>query len=272
MFLEIEKLIILKDLALKAALEASEIIQSNFGKSVKAMIKNEGSNLANSILTQTDLNSQKRIIDILEPSLKEYDLGILSEEELDDQSRFKKDYFWCIDPLDGTLNFAKGIEGYSVSIALVSKIGETIIGIVVNPSTKDTYTAIKDAGAYKNNQRLIIKNKFKIISILTDHNKHINKVEGFKIQPPAGAVMNAINTVEMAPAIYFKLPKDVQGGGSLWDFAATSLIQSEAGGYNSDYNKKDLRMNKKNTFMNEEGIIYVSSTDLLVNDFKSFTN
>jgi 3'-phosphoadenosine 5'-phosphosulfate (PAPS) 3'-phosphatase len=71
--------------------------------------------------------------------------------------------------------------------------------------------------------------------------------------------MNGITTIEMAPALYFKFPKKADGGGSLWDFAASSVIQSEAGGLNSDYFRKPLDLNRKNsTFMNHCGVIYVS--------------
>ena len=54
---------------------------------------------------------------------QKYDFGILTEETPDNGSRLVKDYFWCVDPLDGTLPFTEGTPGYSVSIALVSKSG-----------------------------------------------------------------------------------------------------------------------------------------------------
>jgi 3'(2'), 5'-bisphosphate nucleotidase/myo-inositol-1(or 4)-monophosphatase len=75
--------------------------------------------------------------------------------------------------------------------------------------------------------------------------------------------MNGISTIEMAPAIYYKLPKKALGGGSLWDFAASSVIQSEAGGYNSDYDNNPLDLNREDsTFMNHRGVIYSSSKKL----------
>jgi 3'-phosphoadenosine 5'-phosphosulfate (PAPS) 3'-phosphatase len=251
------------DIAKTAAIEASKVIQTYVGKDIEFIEKDNGTNLANSIVTLVDLKSQETILKILESTLLEYDLGMLAEEENDDHSRFEKDHFWCIDPLDGTLNFSQTKKGYSVSIALVTKEGEAILGVVIDPITNNIYHAIKGMGAYKNNQNLKIKRNSEIVTILTDQSKEIIELKGSKVLAFQGAVMNAINTVEMAPAIYYKLPKKEIGGGSLWDFAATSVIQSEAGGINSDYFNNKLKLNSKNTFMNQDGIIFASSNELI---------
>ena len=72
---------------------------------------------------------------------------LLSEETNDDGSRFKEDFFWCIDPMDGTLPFINKQPGFSVSIALVAKDGTPNLGIVYDPSTDTLYHAIKGKGA-----------------------------------------------------------------------------------------------------------------------------
>jgi 3'-phosphoadenosine 5'-phosphosulfate (PAPS) 3'-phosphatase len=84
------------------------------------------------------------------------------------------------------------------------------------------------------------------------------------MHPLGGAVMNGLSTIELAPAIYYKQPKTALGGGSLWDFAASSVIQSEAGGFNSDYHQNQLDLNRKDsTFMNHKGVIFGSSKELI---------
>ena len=55
-----------------------------------------------------------------------YDLALLTEELEDDGSRHVKDYFWCIDPIDGTLPFTQKKPGYGVSIALVARDGASV--------------------------------------------------------------------------------------------------------------------------------------------------
>lgn len=82
-----------------------------------------------------------------------------------------------------------------------------------------------------------------------------------------GAILNACWTVENHPAIYFKLPKTMEGGGCFWDFASTVCIVKEAGGWVSDYNGRELNLNKKETiYMNREGVLFASS-EALAKDF-----
>ena len=77
-------------------------------------------------------------------------MGLISEELKDDSSRFENEFYWCIDPLDGTLPFTEQVDGYAVSIALVSREGIPVLGVVYNPEKNDLYTAVKGEGAYKN--------------------------------------------------------------------------------------------------------------------------
>ncbi len=191
-----------------------------------------------------------------------------------------KDYFWCIDPLDGTLAFSQNQDGYSTSIALVSKDGTPVIGVVYNPRSETLYHAIKGQGAFKNSSPFRVKEKSHTLTLLFDQsflklsnyeqqrqmllkNAKSFGLDQVELHPLGGAVMNGISTIEFAPAIYYKHPKSTLGGGSLWDFAASSIIQSEAGGHNSDYHFRPLDLNRADsTFMNHKGAIFCSSYKL----------
>lgn len=75
--------------------------------------------------------------------------------------------------------------------------------------------------------------------------------------------MQAISTIEQAPCLFAKKPKVREGGGCLWDYAATSVIQSEAGGVNSDYNGKSINLNASETvFMNQVGVCYYAGLSI----------
>ena len=59
---------------------------------------------------------------------------------------------------------------------------------------------------------------------------------------------------------YVKLPKSEEGGGSIWDFAATACIVGEAGGWASNIHGQALELNRReSTFMNHQGVIYASN-------------
>ncbi|WP_127716785.1 3'(2'),5'-bisphosphate nucleotidase CysQ [Halobacteriovorax sp. HLS] len=282
MYLESLKLRELCNIAKSAALEAGKIIASNHGQEVEVNNKEGGENIASCVVTEIDLRAQRAILNILTPTLKPFELGLLTEESVDDNSRFSHDYFWCIDPLDGTLCYSKGEDGYSVSIALISREGSPVIGVVYNPRSNTLYHAIKGEGAFKNDLPLSVERNSQTLTLLYDQSylkhpdfnqqieslkKELQKLglNELKIFHLGGAVMNGISTIDLAPAIYFKFPKESLGGGSLWDFAASSIIQSEAGGFNSNYHKEALDLNRKDsTFMNHEGVIYCSTKELLL--------
>jgi len=226
----------------KAALAAGKIITKYQGSVISTELKKGGTSLASKVLTKVDYSAEKVILNVLKPTLNTYNLGLLSEETNDDNSRFEKDYFWCIDPLDGTLACTQNQAGYSTSIALVTKTGEALIGVVYDPRNNNLYSAIKGKGAFKNEQ------PFKV-----DHNQKEVSIIG----APGGAVMQAIYTIERAPGLFYKKPKKEEGGGCLWDYAATSVVHSEAGGVNSDFSYKPLKLNSSQTvFMNNYGVIF----------------
>lgn len=272
------------ELAKKAALSAGSIIKDASVKEIKIHSKIGGENIASQVVTEIDIAAQDAIVKILKPTLKEFDLGLLTEESEDDNSRFSHDYFWCIDPLDGTLAFSQHLDGYSTSIALVSNEGKSTIGVVYNPKANDLYYAINGHGAFKNDAPFKVQRQNDYLTLLFDQSflKHsdyeleIKRLEtiankhglrGVKHHHLGGAVMNGISTIEMSPAIYYKQPKTALGGGSLWDFAASSFIHSEAGGINTSFENTALNLNPKaSTFMNDQGIKFASD-QIIFNHF-----
>lgn len=295
----------LLQLATDAALKAGKFINNVDRSSLQVDSKKTGSSLSAQVVTQVDLDSQNIILEVLQPSVEQYDFALLteesaSEEDVTTHARFNKDYFWCIDPLDGTLPFIEGGNGFAVSIALVDISGKPIIGVVHNPSTGDTYQSInaqpliakvlKNGLAWqpqKNNQSLdlYIDRSFeqdpRYPAVLKQLTKQAEQ-QGLRLQviKDCGAVMNAIGVLENPPACYVKLPKPQLGGGSLWDFSATAaLIQalshqylassSEALCRVSDYQGAPLDLNRVDSnYMNHKGVLYTSGLNhqaLIVN-------
>lgn len=56
---------------------------------------------------------------------------------------------WVADPLDGTTNFLFGIPAYCVSLA-AEHLGRPIVGVVVDPSRGETWSAAQGRGAWCN--------------------------------------------------------------------------------------------------------------------------
>lgn len=77
--------------------------------------------------------------------------GILGEEETDKPGENKRK--WIIDPIDGTMNFSRGIPIFSTLMALEDN-GEIVLGGIYNPCVEDLYWASKGKGAFKNGKKL----------------------------------------------------------------------------------------------------------------------
>ena len=100
--------------AVLAAKEAGKLISLSLNNELDISQKETGSTLASQVVTEVDCKSQNLILEILRPSCDEFSIAVLAEEEEDNKSRLEHDYFWCIDPLDGTLPFIEGKPGLSL--------------------------------------------------------------------------------------------------------------------------------------------------------------
>jgi fructose-1,6-bisphosphatase/inositol monophosphatase family enzyme len=266
----------LKDSAVEAALSAGKIIQQRMNDDILVEEKEGAPSHASAVVTEVDRACEAVILSHLQPACDAYDIALLSEEAEDDGSRLIKDFFWCIDPMDGTLPFIHKRPGFSVSIALVAKDGTPYIGVVYDPSTDTLFYAVKGFGAFKNNHPWEIRPANSYLTYVTDRKledtprsaeiKQLLKqkekqlqLNGIKEIAGSGAVLNGILVLENGPACMVKLPKKENGGGSLWDYAATACIFQELGMAATNFKGGRLDLNREeNTFMNHQGIFYAN--------------
>ncbi len=274
---------ILSEYAITAAKQAGELIASYVNKSVSVQHKAGGDSIASQVVTEVDVKSEAIIVEILQPSCEQYDLALLTEESEDDRARLQKDYFWCVDPMDGTLAFTESVPGYAVSIALVAKSGEPVIGVVYDPVTHTLYSAVKGQGVLRNDKPWTLstysQSPKRLLHVCDrgmlqqhyypDLNKALTELalnKGYServTRESNGAVLNACTVLENAPAIYFKIPKPAQGGGSVWDFAATAAIFNEMGVVATDVHGEQLDLNRADsTYMNHRGVLFTTEKRL----------
>ena len=271
---------VLTQKAVKAASNAGQLIRSYRDRDVHVMQKECGGTLASQVVTEVDRKSQDSILQVLLPTCDELDIALLAEEDEDDRGRLESDYFWCIDPLDGTLSFINGEPGYSVSIGLVAKDGTPQIGVVYDPVHDVLYQATKGQGLMRNNERWSPTQDSQALTFTYDRSfaedPNFNQVKdeleayahslGLNEFNPihyGGAVMNACHVLENGPGCHFKFPKSQDGGGSLWDYAATACLYEESGAVVSDVFGDSLDLNRADsTFMNHRGALYATNKEL----------
>ena len=272
-------LFLLSQCAISAACQAGHRIGASSSRAVEVKTKQAGTSLAAQVVTEVDHLSQAIILQILQPACDWFDLALLSEESPDDRLRLSKDYFWCIDPLDGTLPFIESVPGYSVSIALVSREGVPLLGVVFDPVTQTLYHAIKGQGVWRNHQPLTPllhpdSSPSQQLTLITDKSfrqdplyattlTELDRIAvecgyaGARLQLQGGAAMNACHVLNDPRTCYFKFPKPQLGGGSIWDYAATACLFTEAGMPVSDMGGYPLTLNPiESTFMNHCGVLF----------------
>jgi histidinol-phosphatase len=145
---------------------------------------------------------------------------------------------WIIDPIDGTALFVAGDDRWLVLIGL-EQDGEIVAAVAAIPAQGLTFSAARGAGAWQNGRP---------ISVDPDG---ANAVAGSRlgIVPAPTAAQESLLAItpqlpwRLHPGLLVargELDLAVQTGGQVWDFAATSLIVTEAGGSYSGLNG-DLR-------------------------------
>jgi len=97
-------------------------------------------------LTIADKRSHIRILEGLENT----EIPVLSEESagITYENRKEWDRFWLVDPLDGTKEFIKKNDEFTVNIALAEN-HEPVIGVVYAPVLDTLYVGDKSLGAFR---------------------------------------------------------------------------------------------------------------------------
>ncbi|MFO7862398.1 MAG: 3'(2'),5'-bisphosphate nucleotidase CysQ [Salinivirgaceae bacterium] len=127
--------------ALKAALQASEVIMKYYEEDVEVEIKAD-----ESPVTIADKEADRIIRKVLE----ETDLPILSEEHPipDHSERLQWEKFWMVDPLDGTKEFIKKNGEFTINIALIEN-NVPIGGVIAAPASGIIYFGESGYGSFK---------------------------------------------------------------------------------------------------------------------------
>ena len=255
------------DIAIKAAQEASNIILEIYQKDYNTFTKKD-----DSPVTDADLQSNKIINKIL--SNTKY--PILSEEDIDDQSRLSKDMIWIVDPLDGTSDFIDKTGEFTVMIALIQN-KKPILGVIAWPTEKILFIAQKNCGAFRYSDDKW--NKISVTKInelpkcrtigsrhhLSDKEKQFIKKIGIKDFTSIGSSLKVGKISSGEAEAYITTTNKMKE----WDTAASYCIISEAGGKMTDMLGNELTYNNKNVY-HENGILVTNGLihEKIIKEFK----
>jgi myo-inositol-1(or 4)-monophosphatase len=131
---------LIKRLGITATYRGGQSLREHLGRLTKITKKG-----AIDLVTEADTASEKAIIETISATFPDH--GILAEESGLKECLGSEQ--WIIDPLDGTTNFAHGVELFAVSVAFSSN-KKILFGAVLNPATGELFTATAGEGARLN--------------------------------------------------------------------------------------------------------------------------
>ena len=181
-------------------------------------------------VTRADLEANEAIRERLRASFPAD--PILSEETRDSAARVGAERVWVVDPLDGTKEFIEGVPQFAVSIALVLR-GEPVVGVVEDPSAKQTFWGAQGEGAFLAERPLRVRRAARLadaIALVSRSEERRGELAAwagwFRELRPVGSVALKLAWVAagLADLWVSAAPK------SEWDVCAGDLLVREAGG------------------------------------------
>ncbi len=211
-------------------------------------------------LTEADLLAHRTIVNGLNQLTPE--IPIISEESVNEAypTRAEWSCFWLVDPLDGTKEFLKRNDQFTVNIALVVD-HQPVFGVIYSPVEDKLYYATKGEGAYRQIdsqpvERLITQERSisEPLRVVVSKSHSSTQTEDFVHQFTSsdrpiehvaiGSSLKFCLIAEGSADIYPRLVPTME-----WDTAAGQIIVNEAGkevivietGEPLQYNKESLR-------------------------------
>jgi len=220
----------------KIAKDAGKAIMKIYNQNFDVEYKTDSSPL-----TIADIKANEIIVTALNQlsvnSFLQQNIPILSEEgrSIPYDERKNWEYFWLIDPLDGTKEFVKKNGEFTINIALIYK-DTPIIGVVYSPVLNVCYWAKRDEGAFKNGEKLPLKIKENrdVYKIVASRSHMSNETKDFieaidtdkeKVIISIGSSLKICLVAEGEANIYPRLGPTME-----WDTAAAHAIVNESNG------------------------------------------
>lgn len=137
----------LLEVANAAAAAGAAIVTSNVEKPRSISYKG-----ATDLVTDTDQSSEEAILRVIRESFPNH--AVLGEEG-GVSGDTSSEYLWCVDPLDGTTNFAHGYPSFSVCVAVLrhsTPVAAVVVEFAGGPGSwvTRTYAARRNGGATLN--------------------------------------------------------------------------------------------------------------------------
>ncbi len=225
-------------------------------------------------LTAADMASHHCLVDGLNKLHPK--LPVLSEEsaEISYSERKSWEYYWLIDPLDGTKEFIKRNGEFTVNVALIHQ-NKPIIGVVYVPVLGNCYFAADGCGAYKQSglaaaKPISVRRQAPDLVTVVGSRSHktgdladyLTRLGEHNIKS-IGSSLKFCLVAEGSADLYPRMGPTCE-----WDTAAAQCIVEQAGGSVTEINGTPLHYNTEESYLNPFFIVFGDKSK----DWSKFAN
>ena len=168
---------------------------------------------------------------------------------------------WCIDPIDGTTNFLRGLPHWAISIAFVHQ-NVPQLGVIWGPRLDERFAAQRGKGATLNGQPIHVSKVDRLDQAVVAFGSSRKTAQGPYLAALGSLLSAGIEYRRLGSATHNlcqvacgRLEGYYEGKLSPWDAAAGLLLVTEAGGRTNDYFAND-GMRSGNAVLATNGLLY----------------
>ncbi len=244
--------------------EASEIVMGFYGKNNLGIIQKPD----DSPVTEADFASNSSLTDLLNREFP--GIPVISEESPKPpwEERKNWDYFWILDPLDGTREFIARNDEFAINLALIHK-SRPVFGLISIPAKRLIYSAIQGGGSWlyregqspvrlpfsdnpaQDNERVVLISRSHAGSAEEAYIGFLRDKGLFPRIQPAGSSYKHVLLAEGSAHLYPKL-----GICWEWDTAPGQIILEEAGGKITRTSDRQPLSYNKESFQNPDFVMW----------------
>jgi len=222
--------------AKKIILNVSEFIKTEFGNVSESAIEDKG---LNDLVSYVDKTAEQQLVKGLSSILPE---ATFVTEESTIENKISE-YYWIIDPLDGTTNFLHGIPHFAISVALVHE-EEPVIGIIQDVMRSDCYFAVMQQGAFLNDKPIQVSQSENILQSVLGMGfpysqytamEKVSESLYYFLYNARGLRRMGAAALDLAYVAAGRLDGFYEVNLKAWDVAAGICIVKEAGGIVQDF-------------------------------------
>lgn len=252
----------LSDIARATAELGGSVLMQHYGRLESIEQKSRSGDL----VTNADLAAERSILEKLTADTPE--IPVLAEES--GARGDVTDLCWCVDPLDGTTNFAHGYPFFATSVGLTWR-GRPVLGAISVPFLNEVFWCCPDTGAFLNDRRIHVsdcsdlEDSLLVTGFAYDRRERCdnNYAEFCRLTHlTRGVRRGGAAAVDLAYVAAGRLDGYWERGLSPWDLAAGAALVVMAGGQVSDYRNPTFTVSSGRILASGKGLHAILQLEL----------